>query len=163
MTTLNQSTTKSTHRRGRWVRVPHELHKDAMKKRAARAYLRLDGSTAELAALFGLRSHSGVSRRRQGLEGPLAPLLAEIDAVVRSGRDALPYLEAVLETIAAARVGTGESLTDLSIAEQAIDAEEDMAQIEFHATGSARRWTDAVLRRMAFDASRLAPALERAG
>jgi hypothetical protein len=121
----------------RWVRVTHDMH----RKRAGAAYLRLAAGCVEVAEAIGLKNHSGASRRRVGDDGPLAPLLIEVDAMERAGIDSTPILDALIDTQLRARGETGECPRKMAVVEQAADNAEESAQVAYlTGTGTAADW-----------------------
>jgi len=135
-----------THERRSWVNVPHEIHRDRLKKKAGAAWARIDATGEELAAVLKLH-HTSITHRKAG-EGWLAQGLQEIDALVRNGKDPAPIHEAILDTIYSAQAATAPFCrTAFSDREEELDAAEGMAQLRFERNepGAAHRWADSLI------------------
>lgn len=144
------------HRIALAVSPSHGLRLEQLRRRAGRAYVALRtaggagavGEVTRLAEILGVH-HTTLVHRRQG-QGGLANVLAEVDAWERAGVDTTPLLEAMVDVQLAARAGAAEGrrARDLAAEEQAADAAEDVAEVEYLTAeggavpGAARRWRD---------------------
>lgn len=118
------------HGNRRWVRVPHEMHKERLRKRAGRAYVML-GKCNAIARILGL-DHSRVARRRQGIDSALTNLLIDIDQLEREGVDTSSMDEAIILTRLEARRAAGSvCVRTMSNREQELDHAEEVAQHRF--------------------------------
>lgn len=131
MRTITSKRGEAANGKARWVRVPHELHRYQMEKRAGRAYRRTGAGATQIAEALGLRSHASGSRRAQGQDGPLAPLLLEISAMGRADIDTMPILEAVIETILEAQGEDACCLDTISRQALALQQKQEAAHHEF--------------------------------
>lgn len=135
-----------THERRSWVSVPHEVHRDRLKRKAGAAWARLNATGDELAETLRLH-HTSITHRKAG-EGWLAQGLIEIDAIVRSGRDIGPIHEAILDTICTAQAAaTPFCPRTFSEQEEEMDAAEGMEQLRFERNepGAAMKWADSLV------------------